>query len=186
MKILYIALEEAPRIVYLRSVSTSTQALGDYLSTPTISNTSNEYQIIMFWPTIPIILTIRVQVVTQPLSLSTWKLPFHAIKLMKLVLLAICSPLKRKASNLERHSSKRLTLVVTLKSSPDFRRTQQHMDLEFQDVAHLTMSVFRIFKFFWCVCYLLLLTNVASEERHKSRDKRDCASAITVAIQCCM
>ena len=43
LETLYIALAGTPRKVTLRSVTTSTQAVGDYLSTLTITNTSNDY-----------------------------------------------------------------------------------------------------------------------------------------------
>ena len=43
MEILYISLLEIPRKISLRSVNPSTQALGGYMSTLTILNTSMEY-----------------------------------------------------------------------------------------------------------------------------------------------
>ena len=113
----------------------------------------------MFWPIIPIMTVTGMQVVIQPLPLSIWKLPFHAIKVMRSVQPASCSSMMGGPSSMETHSSNHLTMVATWKSSVSTRR-QQHTDLEFWAVAHLIMHVFRILKFSWYVCYLQLLINV--------------------------
>ena len=100
----------------------------------------------MFWPIVPILLT-----TAQPLSLSIWKLLFHAIVITKLLLSAICLP--PTTFNKESHLSKQPILVTTTKYLAT-ARALQHMDLESWVALNLIQFASQILMQVWCVCYL--------------------------------
>ena len=145
---LHITLSGSPqRHVELRSVNTATHVLGSVISTMSIpdhshSHTSSDNALAYR----PILLT-----TAQPLSLSIWKLLFHAIVITKLLLSAICLP--PTTFNKESHLSKQPILVTTTKYLAT-ARALQHMDLESWVALNLIQFASQILMQVWCVCYL--------------------------------
>ena len=127
---LYIGLGgTGPRTVRVRSIDSSTQAVGDVISILTIQNVSENYtsdnSVLAYRPNYSSHSGGNIAIV----FINIWKLPFRAAKVIGSSQPASCLPLKRTTSDLERHLSKHLISAI-ISASSAVLRALQHMDLE--------------------------------------------------------